>query len=81
MNFANANQVHRKFGVGPEAKRQPSPEGLGPRFPISFERQRRGTRDESSAAPPALPNLDIRSQPFRAGLTFGFRPYGPGSDL
>jgi hypothetical protein len=21
------------------------------------------------------------SQPFQAGLTFGFRPYGPGSDL
>jgi hypothetical protein len=23
--------------------------------------------------------FDLVSQPFRAGLTFGFRPYGPGS--
>jgi hypothetical protein len=29
MNFANANQVHRKSGVGPGAKRQPSPESTG----------------------------------------------------
>jgi hypothetical protein len=43
--------------VGPVAKLQPSPEGLGHRFRTSSERRRRGTRNVGSAAPPALDNL------------------------
>ena len=81
MRTRNEQQI-RTRPVGPGAKRQPSPEGLGNGSRISFERQRRGTpADEGSAAPPALRNLGSASQPFRTGLTFGSRPYGPGSDL
>ena len=43
--------------VGPVAKLQPSPEGLGHRSATSSERRRRGTPNVGSAAPPALHNL------------------------
>ena len=46
------------------------------------ERWRRGTTNIRGAAPPALENAtESLSQPSRAGLKFGYRPYGPGSDL
>jgi hypothetical protein len=42
MNFANANQLHRKSGVGPGAGRRPSPEGLDGGSKVA-ERRRCGT--------------------------------------
>src|ERR1700679_161384 len=69
---------------GPEgrvAKLQPSPEGLGDGSPRLW-----------SAGGAALPTFGVprlrrsenvaesMSQPFRAGLKFGYRPYGPRSD-
>ena len=68
--------------VGPVAKLQPSPEGLGDGSPRLW-----------SAGGAALPTFGVprlrrsddvaesMSQPFRAGLKFGYRPYGPGFDL
>jgi len=67
--------------VGPVAKLQPSPEGLGDGSPRLW-----------SAGGAALPTFGVprlrrsndvaesMSQPSRAGLKFGYRPYGPGSD-
>src|SRR3984885_9561331 len=43
--------------VGPVAKLQPSPEGLGLNSATSSERRRCGTQNVGSAAPPALHNL------------------------
>jgi hypothetical protein len=67
--------------VGPGAKRQPSPGGLGnrPQYPLSAGGA--APANECCAAPPVLCNFGSVSQPFRAGLTFGSRPYRPGSDL
>ena len=46
------------------------------------ELRRSGTPNVGSAAPPALYNLGHPSpSPSGAGLKFGYRPYGPGSDL
>src|ERR1700733_10617112 len=51
--------------VGPVAKHQPSPGGLGHRFRNIVERRRCGTRNVGSAAPPALHNLrDPSPSPF-----------------
>jgi hypothetical protein len=36
MNLVNANQLDRKSGVGPEARRQPSPEGPGSDLRCAF---------------------------------------------
>src|ERR1700690_1311029 len=67
--------------VGPVAKLQPSPEGLGDGSPRLW-----------SAGGAALPTFGVprlrrsddgaesMSQPSRAGLNFGYRPYGPRSD-
>ena len=67
--------------IGPVAKLQPSPEGLGDGSPRLW-----------SAGGAALPTFGVprlrrsddvaepMSQPSRAGLKFGYRPYGPGSD-
>jgi hypothetical protein len=43
MNFANANELHRKSGGGPGARRSPAREGWDIGLTISFERQKRGT--------------------------------------
>jgi hypothetical protein len=81
MNFANANQFHRKSGYGPGAKRQPSPEGAGRRISKVAERRRCDTTFiRWCRASGAQTILGSMSQPFRAGLTFGSRPYRPGSD-
>src|ERR1700729_2278975 len=67
--------------VGPVAKLQPSPGGLGDGSPR--------LRSAGGAAPRMLvvPHLrrsddvaESMSHPFRAGLMFGYRPYGPRSD-
>src|SRR6202050_5738998 len=67
--------------VGPVAKLQPSPKGLGDGSPRLW-----------SAGGAALPTFGVPhlrrsddvaesiSQPSRAGLKFGYRPYGPRSD-
>src|SRR6202789_3130929 len=75
---------NRKIGprpVGPVAKLQPSPGGLGDGSPRLW-----------SAGGAVLPTFGVphlrrsddvaesMSQPSRAGLKFGYRPYGPGSD-
>jgi hypothetical protein len=66
----------------PVSKLQPSPGGLGDGSPRLW-----------SAGGAALPTFGVprlrrsddvaesMSQPFRAGLKFGYRPYGPRSDL
>ena len=71
MKFAKATKFHRKSG-----------EGLGEGSPRLW-----------SAGGAALPKFGVprlrrsddvaesMSQPFRAGLKFGYRPSGPGSDL
>ena len=71
MKFAKATKFHRKSG-----------EGLGEGSPRLW-----------SAGGAALPTFGVprlrrsddvaesMSQPSRAGLKFGYRPYGPGSDL
>ena len=71
MKFAKATKFHRKSG-----------EGLGDGSPRLW-----------SAGGAALPTFGVprlrrsddvaesMSQPSRAGLMFGYRPYGPGSDL
>ena len=70
MKFAKATKFHRKSG-----------EGLGDGSPRLW-----------SAGGAALPTFGLprlrrsddvaesMSQPCRAGLMFGYRPYGPGSD-
>src|ERR1700733_12235957 len=66
--------------AGPVAKHQPSPGGLGDGSPRLW-----------SAGGAALPtfgvphlrrsdDVGLMSQPSRAGLMFGYRPYGPWSD-
>src|ERR1700722_14126792 len=76
----NEPQIGTRPG-GPVAKLQPSPEGLG-----------EGSARFLSAGGAALPTSGVprlrRSddvaesmpQPSRAGLKFGYRPYGPRSD-
>ncbi len=80
MRLSLTKAAHADFGG---ASCRKSGEGLGHRS-AQYRLSARGAApaDEgSSAAPPALPDLGSASQPFRAGLTFGSRPYGPGSDL
>jgi hypothetical protein len=71
MKFAKATKFHRKSGGG-----------LGHRF-RNIVRAPEARHPEcwlcrASSAPQSWRSV---SQPFRAGLMFGYRPYGPGSDL
>jgi hypothetical protein len=67
--------------VGPGAERQPSPEGLGGGSKL-WSAGGAALPSFAGAAPLVLKRYwGTMSQPFRAGLTFGSRPYGPDSDL
>ena len=70
---------------GSEARRadcqtSAQPGRAGRRIAKIVERWRRGTNLHPGAAPPALGRCCGMSQPSRAGLMFGYRPYGPRSD-
>jgi hypothetical protein len=70
MNFANANQVHRKSGVGPGAKRQPSPESTG----RLAGRSARGAELSSTEDEKDLIVRPLgRARGGSPGLTLGFR--------
>src|SRR6202021_2272982 len=65
-----------------DCKTSAQPGRAGRRIAKIVERWRRGTTYIRGAAPPALGRCaESMSQPSRAGLMFGYRPYGPGSDL
>src|SRR6202050_1842883 len=67
--------------VGPVAKHQPSPEGLVDGSPRLWSAG--GATLPTFGVPRLRRSDDVAesmSQPSRAGLMFGYRPYGPGSD-
>src|SRR5580698_4183694 len=68
--------------VGPVAKHQPSPEGLGDGSPRLWSAG--GAAQPTFGVPRLRRSDDVAKpmpQPARAGLMFGYRPYGPRSDL
>ena len=69
MKFAKATKFHRKSG-----------EGLGDVRQVCGALEARHYQHSGCRTSGARTMLGIDSQPSRAGLKFGYRPYGPRSD-
>ena len=80
-HFMRLSLTKAAHAVVSSAACRKSGEGLGHHPQYCLSAIGAAPADEGSAAPLALPDLESVSQPFRAGLTFGSRPYGPGSYL
>jgi hypothetical protein len=77
MNFGNADQLYRKSGVGPGARRQPSPEGLGGGYPRLWSAGGAALHSSPGAAPLALKRncgIDVPALPRISGGICGTRP-------